>query len=75
MENFCKHAEDHLDALDAGEDEDEVEGKFFLGNLISSCPSYLFLGPRFGSIETSDISHTEMKQWLRLFLWVTRQFH
>lgn len=55
MENFCKHAEDHLNALEMGEDEDEVEGTYSFEHLISSCPSYLFLGLRFGSIETSNI--------------------
>lgn len=29
MENFCKHAEDHLDVLDVTEEAGEVEGELF----------------------------------------------
>lgn len=29
MENFCKHAEDHLNLLDVTEETEEVEGNIF----------------------------------------------
>lgn len=36
MENFCKHVESHLNALDMAEDGDEAEGGEFVGQNI--CP-------------------------------------